>query len=174
MYRMDIWFVIVVLRHSHCRNLTRGARNLRNLKNVRVQGDDAKGNKAMSLSKPASAFAAGVVLASLAACLGVSAAAAESNDHKPAVVTHRTHHAYRLYNRAGPELNSAITWENDHGWYENGSRNRGDRRLTWSQMPPCHNNYITGVPCITSYDFGCWKRNDDDPVEHCGYNRRPG
>ena len=49
----------------------------------------------------------------------------------------------------------------------------GDRGLTWSQMPPCHNNYITGVPCITSYDFGCWKRNDDDPVEHCGYGRRP-
>jgi hypothetical protein len=92
-------------------------------------------------------------------------------------VTHRTDHAYRLYNRAGPEPNSTITsWENDHGWYENGSRNRvvhGDRRLTWSQMPPCHNKYITGVPCISSYDFGCWKRNDDDPVEHCGYGRRP-
>jgi hypothetical protein len=125
----------------------------------------------MSLSKPASAFTAGLVIASLAACLGVSATAAESNDHKPAVVTHRTHHAY---NRAGPEPNSTITWEN--GWYENASRNRvirGDRRLTWSQMPPCHNNSITGVPCITSYDFGCWKRNDDDPVEHCGDGRRP-
>jgi hypothetical protein len=131
----------------------------------------------MSLSKRASAFIAGLVIVSLAACLGVSATAAESNDHKPAVVTHRTDHAYRLYNRAGPEPNSTITsWENDHGWYENGSRNRvvhGDRRLTWSQMPPCHNKYITGVPCISSYDFGCWKRNDDDPVEHCGYGRRP-
>jgi hypothetical protein len=45
---------------------------------------------------------------------------------------------------------------------------RGNHRSTWSQMPPCHNKYITGVPCITSYDFGCWKRNHDDPVEHCG------
>jgi hypothetical protein len=128
----------------------------------------------MSLSKPASAFTAGLVIASLAAGLGVSATAAESNDHKPAVVTHRSHHAYGLY--AGPEPNSTITRENDHGWYESGSRNRvvrGDRRLTWSEMPPCHNRYITGVPCITSYDFGCWKRNDDDPVEHCGYGRRP-
>ena len=98
----------------------------------------------MSLSKPASAFAA----ASLAACLGASDGAAESNDHKPAVVTHRTHHAYRLHNSAGAGPN-------------------------WSQMRPCHNRYITGVPCISSYDFGCWKRNDDDPVEHCGYGRRP-
>ena len=65
--------------------------------------------------------------------------------------THRTHHAYRLYNSAG----------------------LGDRRLTWSQMPPCHNLYITGVPCITSYDRGCWKRNDDDPVEHCGNGQWP-
>ena len=102
----------------------------------------------MSLSKPAPAFTAGLLIASLAAYLGGSAAATERNDHKPAVVTHRTHHAYRLYNN-------------------------GDRRLTWSQMPPCHNKYITGVPCITSYDFGCWKRNDDDPVEHCGYVQRP-
>jgi hypothetical protein len=130
----------------------------------------------MSLSGPASAFTAGLVAVSLAACLGVTVTAAESNDHKPAVVTHRTHHAYGFYNRAGPEPNSTITWEDDLGWHENGSRNRvvrGDRRLTWSQMPPCHNNYITGVPCITSYDFGCWKRNDDDPVEHCGYGRLP-
>jgi hypothetical protein len=130
----------------------------------------------MSLSKLASAFTAGLVIASLAACLGVGTTAAESNDHKPAVVTHRTHQVYRLYNLAGPEPNSTITWENDDGWYENGSRNRvvrGDRRLTWSQMPPCHNNYITAVPCIISYDFGCWKRDDDDPVEHCGYGRRP-
>jgi len=102
----------------------------------------------MSLSKPASAFTAGLLIASLAAYLGASAAATERNDHKPAVVTHRNHQAYRLYNS-------------------------GDRRLIWSQMPPCHNKYITGVPCITSYDFGCWKRNDDDPVEHCGYVRRP-
>jgi hypothetical protein len=103
----------------------------------------------MSLSKPASAFTTGSVIVSLAACLGASAAAAESNDHKPAVVTYRTHHSYRL----------RVV--------------RGDRRLTWSQMPPCHNKYITGVPCITSYDRGCWKRNDDDPVEHCGYDRWP-
>jgi hypothetical protein len=112
----------------------------------------------MSLSKPASAVTTGLVIVSLAACLGASAAAAESNDHKPAVLTHRTHHAYRLYNSAGPEPNSTTTWKNDHGWYETGSRNRvvrGDRRLTWSQMPPCHNKYITGVPCITSYDRGC-------------------
>jgi hypothetical protein len=102
----------------------------------------------MSLSKPATA---GLVIVSLAACLCASAAAAENNDHKPAVVTHRTHHAYRLYNSAG----------------------LGDRRLTWSQMPPCHNLYITGVPCITSYDRGCWKRNDDDPVEHCGNGQWP-
>jgi hypothetical protein len=121
---------------------------LRNLGNVRVQGDAAKARKAMSLSKPASAFTAGLLIASLAAYLGASAAATERNDHKPAVVTHRNHQAYRLYNS-------------------------GDRRLIWSQMPPCHNKYITGVPCITSYDFGCWKRNDDDPVEHCGYVRRP-
>jgi hypothetical protein len=99
----------------------------------------------MSLSKPASAFTAGLVIVSLAA----SAAAAESNDHKPAVVTYRTHHAYR---------NGVV---------------RGDRSLTWSQMPRCHNKYITGVPCVTSYDRGCWKRNDDDPAEHCGYGRRP-
>jgi hypothetical protein len=115
----------------------------------------------MSLSKPASAFTAGLVIVSLAACLGMSAAAAKSSDHKPAAVTHRTHHAHRL------------------GWYENDARNRvvrGDRRLTrsqWSQMPPCNNKYITGVPCITSYDFGCWQRNDLDPVEHCGYGWRP-
>ena len=83
----------------------------------------------MSLSKPASAFTAGLVIVSLAACLGASAAAAESNDHKPAVA--------------------------------------------WSQMPPCDNNYITGMPCISSYDRGCWKRNDNDPVEHCGYGRLP-
>jgi hypothetical protein len=102
----------------------------------------------MSLSKPAPAFTAGLLIASLAAYLGGSAAATERTDHKPAVVTHRTHHAYRLYNN-------------------------GHRGLTWSQMPPCHNKYITGVPCITSYDFGCWKRNDDDPVEHCGYVQRP-
>jgi hypothetical protein len=80
----------------------------------------------MSLSKPASAFTAGLAIVSLAACLGASAAAAGSNDHKP-----------------------------------------------WSQMPMCHNPYITGVPCITSYDRGCWKRNDEDPVEHCGYSQRP-
>jgi hypothetical protein len=79
----------------------------------------------MSLSKPASAFTAGLLIASLAAYLGASAAATERNDHKPAVVTHRNHQAYRLYNS-------------------------GDRRLIWSQMPPCHNKYITGVPCITS------------------------
>jgi hypothetical protein len=102
----------------------------------------------MSLSKPPSTFTAGLLLALLAAYLGANAAATERNDHKPAVVTHRTHHTYRLYNG-------------------------GDRRLTWSQMPPCHNKYITGVPCITSYDRGCWKRNDDDPVEHCGHDWRP-
>ena len=128
----------------------------------------------MSLSKSASAFADALVIVSLAAFLGASASAAESKDHKPAVVTHRTHHASRLYDTAEPNL--TITRENDRGWYENGSRNRvvrGDRRLAWSQMPPCHNNYITGVPCISSYDRGCWKRNDNDPVEECGYGRRP-
>jgi hypothetical protein len=96
----------------------------------------------MSLSKPTSALTAGLVIVSLAVCLGASAA--ESNDRKP----HRIHHAYRPDKRAGPEPNR-------------------------SQMPPCHNKYVTGVPCITSYDFGCWKWNDLDPVEHCGYGRRP-
>jgi hypothetical protein len=100
----------------------------------------------VSLDKPASA--AGLVIVSLAACLGASAAAAESNHHKPTIVMHRTHHAYRTYKRAGAEPN-------------------------WSQMPPCGNKYITGVPCISSYDFGCWQWNDRDPVEHCGYGRRP-
>ena len=42
----------------------------------------------MSLSKPPSAFTAGLVIVSLAACLCASAAAAESKDHKPAVVMH--------------------------------------------------------------------------------------
>jgi hypothetical protein len=79
----------------------------------------------MSLSKPTSIFTAGLVILSFAACLGASAAAAESNDHRP-----------------------------------------------WSQMPMCHNPYIPSVRCITSNDNGCWKRNDDDPVEHCGYGQR--
>jgi hypothetical protein len=130
----------------------------------------------MSLSKPAFPFTAGLVIVSIAACLCASAAAAETKDHKPPVVTNRTHHAYRLYNRAEPEPNSTITRENDHGWYESGSRHRvvhGDRRLTWSQIPPCNNDYVTGVPCISSYDRGCWKRSDDDSVEHCGSGWRP-
>jgi hypothetical protein len=91
-------------------------------------------------SKPASTFAAGIVIA-LVASLGVSVAVAESNRHKHAV-------AHRTY---------AV---------------RGNHRPAWSRMPPCHNKYTTGVPCITSYDFGCWKRNDDDPVEHCGGSGR--
>jgi hypothetical protein len=54
---------------------------------------------------------------------------------------------------------AALAESNDHG--------------PWSQMPMCHSPYITGVPCVTSYGNGCWKRNDDDPVEHCGYGQRP-
>jgi hypothetical protein len=82
-------------------------------------------------------------IVSLVACLGAGVAVAETYHHKPAVVTHR---------------NRVV---------------RGNHGLTWSQMPPCHNKYITGVPCITSYDFGCWKYNDDDPVEHCGNGKWP-
>ena len=48
----------------------------------------------MPLSKPASLHSRSGNRP-VAACLGASATAAENNDHKPAVVTHRTHHAYR-------------------------------------------------------------------------------
>jgi hypothetical protein len=63
-----------------------------------VQGDAAKGHKAMSLSKPTSAFTAGLVIVLFAACLGASAAAADGQHSKRAAQPgHRIHHLYAGY-----------------------------------------------------------------------------
>jgi hypothetical protein len=65
-----------------------------------VQGDAAKGHKAMSRSKPISIFTAGLIIVSFAACLGASAAAAAADAQRgkrAAPAGHRVHHLYAAY-----------------------------------------------------------------------------
>jgi hypothetical protein len=94
--------------------LTSGARNRGYLGNVRIRATPRR-KQAMSFRKPPFAFTAGLVVVSLSACFGVSTAAAKNNDHKRAVVAHRTYHGHRLYDRAGTDPSS-----------------------TWSQQPQYH------------------------------------